>query len=279
VRAQIAAAALAAAGLLSAATQASASVPRVALAAVYNSNAEAGQYVQSSGIHFRDVRATFTLTQAQESVSDGGTLNATDGGIGIQLCNPGTGQAIQFAAVPVGGGVFDFAYQIGQLAQTEPASTRDACATGGILSTTALDPGFVSYDSAPVGDTVSLEIFYDARSGWFSLSVRDPAQGGTESVAFAETSCGRFCGFSEPGAGVRDAGVTGVTPPADILLASFDGLRATQANGKHFPFGHWSTVADSSNPGGSATDAPANVLTADPLDPAGSAFLILAANP
>ena len=277
MRAQIAAAALAAAGLLSAATQASASVPRVALAAVYNSSGEAGQYVQSSpNRHFRDVRDTFQATQAQLGVSGGGTGN--NGGVGLQLCSNATGQAIQFGLIP-DGSVFQLAYQAGALAQHDPATTNDACATGGILPAPIVISALASYDTIPVGDTVSLEIYYNSRSGWVTLSVTDLAQGGTEEFHFRDASCGRWCDFTEPGAGVRDLAAPALSAPADIPLVTFEGLRATQYNGRHWSFSHWTTVADSFNLGGSVTDAPADLLQAGPLGGGGTTFTVLSGNP
>lgn len=268
------------ASMLGAGTAGASAVPRVALAAAYDSNYEAGQYIQSSpNIHIRDFRGAFQTNQAQLGVSQGGTSDE-NGGVGLQLCSPASGQAIQFGLVPdpSAAGEFEIAYAFGPLTATTPATTADACATGGILP----DPNvitFASYSLIPVGDTVALEIYYDPASGWVTVSITDLAQGGTEEYHFRDSACGRFCFFTEGGAGVRDLAAPALSAPADIPLVLFYGLRATQYNGRHWTLSHWPTVAISYNPGGSATDSPGDLLQTNPLNKAGTSFMIESGNP
>lgn len=250
---------------------------------VYNSNAEAGYYIQSHNqIHYRDVRATFPTTQAQLAISTGGSLTG-NGGIGLQLCNNSTGYALQFGLIPdpandpsnPAAGKFDLAYQTGTLNQVNPSSTHDACATGGTLPFPVTITTLASYNTIPVGDTVNLEIFYNHVTGFAHLLVTDAAQGGQESFS---VWIGNHA-FSEPGVGVRALNATGVSAPADIDFADFSGIRVTQVNGVHYAFTGSQVVADNYNKGGSATDAAADLLQVTGLANSGHDFSVDIGNP
>lgn len=187
----------------SAATATRTVVPNVTGTPVYNSNLEAGQYVESNGTNYRYVVSTFVVGQALNDI--GRLTDPENGGTGVQLCNNSTGRAIQFGIVPDAvNGVFDLEFQHSYLtAQPSPskASTHDACATGGILPA-PVTPGFVSWTQVQVGDTVTVSIYYNRVTGWAKLTASDENQGGTESWYFYE---GKWAHFTEPGAGVYDA--------------------------------------------------------------------------
>jgi hypothetical protein len=251
---------------------------------VYNSNAEAGYFNQSAnGIRFRDVRTSFTVTQAMEKLNNGGTLNgSSDGGAGVQLCNNSTGFAVQWGILPgATPGQFTLDYQTGVLSNgTGPATIHDACVTGGVLPSPILAP-VLSWNTVSVGDTVTFEAYYNQHTGWVRLLVSDSSQGGQESFGI---NVGKYREFTEPGVGVRDVDASTLSAPADITLAQFTNTNVTQYNGVHGALGSpkhpdWVTRAGNYNTGGSATDAPADLLQTGTMNSAGNAFTILVGNP
>jgi hypothetical protein len=135
---------------------------------IYNSNGEAGIYSFTAYPFFQDVSDTIPLTVAMEGNSDTTSGDQTFG-VGNELCEESTGQAVQEGVVYNGNGTFDLLAEDGTLTQDTPNTAsylNDNCVSGGALSTgggfDAADP-LSSYPDAtivlseiPVGDSVSM---------------------------------------------------------------------------------------------------------------------------
>lgn len=220
-----------------------------------DTNSTAGWDAQASAGPLTRAAATFRLTAAQL---------ATNGSIGIQLCNSRTGYAIQFGAVPAAGG-WRVGYVLRRLSP-DTGVAGDPCAGNQFL------PGssFRAVASVPAGAAVRAQIS-EQGNGELSLTYADSGLTSfTYRVAAAPGHFNEFAAGASYAATFRGPVVSAIT--------DFTGVSATAA-GVTGGLASWHAVPVSSSKTG---ELPASI-TASKLSPAAgraaSAFAILGATP
>ncbi len=157
---RIVAAAGAAVALALPAAASAAVTPRAVTAGIVtDSGGEAGYYVHAAGYRFGGMHWQVNLGAQAAAVLGTSVLPGTvTGAMGGQLCDPATGDAVQFGAVYAGAGEWEFAYAAGVLAGNP--SNGDPC-VGGLLQ--GVTPVIAAYGTGvpvrePAGAQVRLSI-------------------------------------------------------------------------------------------------------------------------
>jgi hypothetical protein len=215
----------------------------------------AGWYAKSSAGPLSRADATFRLTAAEF---------ATNGSIGIQLCNSVSGYAIQFGAVPAAGG-WQVGYVLGRLSP-DTGVGGDPCAGNQFLTGSS----FRAVASVPAGAAVRAQITQQG-NGELTLTYADSGLTSfTYRVAAAPVHFNEFAAGASYAATFRG--------PVVSTITDFTGVSATAA-GVTGGLATWDAVPVSSSQTGELPPS----ITASRLSPAtgraASAFAILGATP
>lgn len=185
-----------------------------------NTAGEAGYYANDNGhTRFRDVRATVGITNQIRNLDGAGG----HGGVGVELCDPNTGYAIQLG-VQWNGAAFVVSYGHGIL-----LLNADPCIQSGLV-TSPPPVTLAPLALHPVtGDQVSFEIYYNPSSHWVTINSCDQTQDVCRQAHFNDG----FKNLYEFGIGAVSNGPL-LTAPAANFLASFSSLAANYYSSNHF---------------------------------------------
>jgi hypothetical protein len=199
---------------------------------VQNTAGEAGYFAKDNGqTRFRYVQAQVGVTNQMKNL-DGANNNL--GGVGVELCDPNTGYAVQLG-VQWTGTRFQVQYGHGALGNTNFA---DPCIQSGLITNpTPLAPLALN----PVaGDQLTFNIFYNPHTHWITVNSCDVTQDNTCRQAHFNDG---FKNLYEFGIGAVSNGPV-LTAPAGNFLASFSNLAANYYSSTHgfgsiFVPAHW----------------------------------------
>lgn len=234
----LAAAVAVAGGLLAAGPASAATTPPIT---VITSNGEAGFYAgMNDPGHFKTIKAEFYLRKAIQ------TIGAATGGVGIQLGNDSSGNAVQMGAIwnsPACPGLVEVGYGTGTLSAT-PGTNTTAINSGGRLAPLHLSPVLC----APVGHTVKVNLT-EVSPGLYEAFGKDITANLSASKAFAGLSFP-----DEASAGVV-ADLSSRSAPASVKLVQFTSVQAKNSTGTTSGLGGtsaWTPVGVASNPSGNS---------------------------
>jgi hypothetical protein len=220
----LAAAAVTAPLVTSAAASASPAVTRP----VIFSAEQAGAEISAPRVHYRYVQTTFTLPDSSK------LPYSTGGGLSVQFRSNDDVFVLGISAVP--GSQWNAA-----AVDLQPGN----CSSGGCIQ--------YSNANSPVmnaGDSVELSAFYNASTGFMFYTAQDNTSGAIFSARFSDP--GALFGSVRVGAEFADfpAGTPGsafVPPAADFRLALLTVTKVTQLNGTHVSLVKSSQVVETSD--------------------------------
>jgi hypothetical protein len=192
----------------------------------------------SSGYFTNEFGGTFTHIQGYIGSNATTSLEqltpAVTNGVGLGLCNQGTGEAVQLGDVYLGGGLMNVDYTLGTFGAAKWFGDR--CANGLVAAPTGILLAGIS-----VTDTVDGQILYDSHhshNGCPAGDVRFEAEDLTNPGVAVPSPCTALpagTNFNEGDAGVV-ADTTARSAPADNLLVVFAHLGLTDGAGLHGSF-------------------------------------------
>src|SRR6185437_5180769 len=220
---------------LASASAAGAATVAVPNAVSHDTAGLAGQYKNNvaSGWRYRDVKTTFTVTANMEQLGNTGSgPTAEFGGAGVRLCDANSDNGQGFGldnGVIWNAPLSEFQAAVGFGDGVDATSTDpDPCVSTGAFSAPHVYPGSVNAAGVSIGDSITVETYYNPKTHWVTFTVTDNTTGFTSNLhCFAG-----YQNFYEAGVGVLDLNANALVGPAINPITAFTGSRATNYGAK-----------------------------------------------